>query len=95
MSWAQLGLHAKPIGLLDVGGYWDLLLAWLDHGGRGGLRRAGASRLVRADLDVLLDSHRGPAAGRWSRGRPCAPTRHRRLAALLTAEHGSASPDRR
>ena len=23
VSWAQLGLHSKPIGLLDVRGYWD------------------------------------------------------------------------
>ncbi len=30
LSWAQLGLHAKPTGLLDVGGYWRPLLAWLD-----------------------------------------------------------------
>lgn len=30
-SWAQLGLHAKPIGLLGPDGYWDALTAWLDH----------------------------------------------------------------
>jgi uncharacterized protein (TIGR00730 family) len=30
-SWAQLGLHRKPIGLLDVGGYWGSLLRWLDE----------------------------------------------------------------
>jgi uncharacterized protein (TIGR00730 family) len=30
VSWAQLGLHAKPIGLLGVGGYWADLLRWLD-----------------------------------------------------------------
>jgi uncharacterized protein (TIGR00730 family) len=30
VSWAQLGLHAKPIGLLGVGGYWTDLLRWLD-----------------------------------------------------------------
>lgn len=30
LSWAQLGLHEKPTGLLDVGGYWRSLLAWLD-----------------------------------------------------------------
>src|SRR6516164_2274986 len=31
LTWAQLGLHAKPIGVLNVGGYFDPLLAWLDH----------------------------------------------------------------
>jgi hypothetical protein len=31
LSWAQLGLHAKPIGALDVGGFYGPLLAHLDH----------------------------------------------------------------
>jgi uncharacterized protein (TIGR00730 family) len=31
LTWAQLGLHAKPIVVLNAGGYWDPLLALLDH----------------------------------------------------------------
>ncbi len=31
VTWRQLGLHAKPILLLDVGGYWQPLLALLRH----------------------------------------------------------------
>jgi uncharacterized protein (TIGR00730 family) len=31
-TWRQLGLHAKPCGLLDVAGYYERLLAFLDHG---------------------------------------------------------------
>ncbi len=30
-TWAQLGMHNKPIGLLNVAGYFDLLLQFLDH----------------------------------------------------------------
>jgi uncharacterized protein (TIGR00730 family) len=30
-TWAQLGLHAKPFGLLDVAGYYENLLRFLDH----------------------------------------------------------------
>jgi len=30
-TWTQLGLHAKPLGLLDVRGYYSLLAAFLDH----------------------------------------------------------------
>ena len=30
-TWKQLGLHRKPIGLLDVDGYWQPLLAFLEH----------------------------------------------------------------
>ena len=31
LTWRQLGLHAKPVLLLNVGGYWAPLLALLDH----------------------------------------------------------------
>jgi uncharacterized protein (TIGR00730 family) len=31
LSWSQLGLHGKPIGLFDVGGFWAPLVALLDH----------------------------------------------------------------
>jgi len=30
-TWKQLGLHRKPIGLLDVSGYWQPLLGFLEH----------------------------------------------------------------
>jgi uncharacterized protein (TIGR00730 family) len=30
-TWSQLGIHAKPVGLLDTNGYWAPLAAWLDH----------------------------------------------------------------
>ena len=31
LTWAQLGLHYKPCGLLNVCGYYDKLIAFLDH----------------------------------------------------------------
>jgi len=31
LTWAQLGLHTKPIVLLNINGYWDPLLALMDH----------------------------------------------------------------
>ena len=31
LTWAQLGLHAKPCGLLNIHHYYDHLLAFLDH----------------------------------------------------------------
>jgi hypothetical protein len=30
-TWAQLGIHAKPVGLLNVAGYYDGLTTFLDH----------------------------------------------------------------
>jgi len=31
LTWAQLGLHNKPAGILNVEGYFDLLLTAIDH----------------------------------------------------------------
>jgi uncharacterized protein (TIGR00730 family) len=31
LSWAQLGIHCKPCGLLNTGGYYDRLVEFLDH----------------------------------------------------------------
>ena len=69
-SWAQLELHAKPIGLLGHAGYWELLLAWLDRATADGFIAADHRRLITVDpdLDALLDRFEAwrPPAGRWS-----------------------------
>ncbi len=31
LTWAQIGLHGKPIYLLDIAGYWQPLIALVDH----------------------------------------------------------------
>lgn len=31
LTWAQIGLHRKPIFLLDIGGYWQPLIALINH----------------------------------------------------------------
>jgi uncharacterized protein (TIGR00730 family) len=31
VTWAQLGIHAKPIGLLNAKGFWDGLVRFVDH----------------------------------------------------------------
>ncbi len=31
LTWLQLGLHHKPVGLLNVSGFWDPMLVFLDH----------------------------------------------------------------
>lgn len=55
-SWGQLGLHAKPIGLLGDGGYWEDLLAWLDRATTEGFLRPDHAAFLTADadLDALL-----------------------------------------
>jgi uncharacterized protein (TIGR00730 family) len=56
-SWAQLGLHRKPIGLLGPPGYWEALLSWLDHAVDEGFVSLANRALLRLDpdLEALLD----------------------------------------
>jgi predicted Rossmann-fold nucleotide-binding protein len=44
MTWAQLGRHQKPILLANVLGFWDALIALLDH--------MRAARFIRSGMDV-------------------------------------------
>jgi len=57
LTWAQLGFHAKPIGLLDVEGYYAPLLTLLDGARDEGFVRPGdrANLLVETDPARLLD----------------------------------------
>jgi uncharacterized protein (TIGR00730 family) len=52
LSWAQLDLHAKPIGLLDVGGYFAELEAFLDHALAEGFVAERHRRLLLVDDDI-------------------------------------------
>jgi uncharacterized protein (TIGR00730 family) len=57
ITWAQLGIHRKPCGLIDVGGYFDGLLAQFDRAVADGLLRAGHRGLLVSEPDPerLLD----------------------------------------
>lgn len=56
-TWSQLGLHHKPIGVLDVLNYWQPLLHFLDHAVAERFLRAEHrdTLLVDTDAEVLLD----------------------------------------
>jgi uncharacterized protein (TIGR00730 family) len=55
LTWSQLGIHAKPAGLLDVAGYWDGLTGFLDHAVvEGFLRPAHRSMLLVDDEPTRL-----------------------------------------
>jgi uncharacterized protein (TIGR00730 family) len=55
-TWAQLGIHAKPVGVLDLDGFWQPLLDFLDGAVESGfLRPANRQLIVRiADVDDVL-----------------------------------------
>ncbi len=57
LTWAQLGIHAKPCGLLDVGDFYAPLLAVLDHMEREQFirREHRALLIVETSIDALLD----------------------------------------
>ena len=52
LSWAQLDLHTKPIGLLDVDGYFAALEAFLDHAVGEGFVAERHRRLLLRDDDI-------------------------------------------
>ena len=55
LTWAQLGIHAKPVGALNFGGYYEGLRAMLAHGvGEGFIRREHAGLLAFADTPAEL-----------------------------------------
>ena len=70
LTWGQLGLHRKPCGLLNVRGYFDRLLSFLDHTVEHGfVRREFRSMIaVSPSPAALLDalaSHQPPAVEKW------------------------------
>jgi uncharacterized protein (TIGR00730 family) len=73
LTWAQLGIHSRPVGLLNVAGYFDPLLAWLDRAVEDGFIRSQHRHLLlvrdqpEALLDAVLASPATPGEG-WISG---------------------------
>lgn len=70
VTWAQLGLHSKPIGLLNTAGYFDPLIAMFDRAIEEGFTHPDLRRLILDDVDPsgLLDRmavYEPPAVERW------------------------------
>lgn len=70
MTWAQLGLHKKPIGLLNVGGYYDNLINMLKTMANKGFMKPTDNDLVIVsnNVDELLDKmkdYKAPPTIQW------------------------------
>jgi len=70
ITWAQLRYHDKAVGLLNVGGYYDGLLGFLDHATKEGFVRPMHRELlcVDEDIDALLlqlAASRPPELSQW------------------------------
>lgn len=69
-TWAQLGVHRKPIGLLNIDGFWDPLVGLIDHLSTEGFLRGTTreSLLVHDDGDAMLQAlaaFEPPQVRRW------------------------------
>jgi len=69
-TWAQLGDHAKPVALLNVAGFFDPLLAFLDNVVAAGfLKQVHRDLLIVADdIDGLFErlaAYRAPRIAKW------------------------------
>ena len=64
LTWAQLGLHTRPLGLLNVDGFWDPLLAMMARQVSDGfVTPADRARLsVEREPDTMLDALGAPRA---------------------------------
>ncbi|AXI01538.1 LOG family protein [Aquirhabdus parva] len=50
-TWAQLGFHHKPCGLLNIAGYYDQLIAFLDHAADEGFVKPPHRELLMVEQD--------------------------------------------
>lgn len=52
-TWRQLGYHDKPVGLLNLGGYYDAMLTFLNGSVREGFMNDGQMELIRVDTQAI------------------------------------------
>ncbi|SHE64175.1 hypothetical protein SAMN02745157_0614 [Kaistia soli DSM 19436] len=69
-TWAQLGYHGKPVGVLDIAGFYGKLLAFLDHQAEEGFMRQEHRDMliVEDDPERLIQRYRSyqpPTITKW------------------------------
>ena len=72
VTWAQIGLHHKPCALLNIAGYYDPLLALIDHAIAEDFAPSAHRRIIVTDTDAsrLLDTlsrYESPIIEKWIR----------------------------
>jgi len=70
LTWAQLGLHQKPVGILNINGFYDSLIVLAQTMVDGGLLKEVNQKmlLVSDNIDDLLNKMRSyvaPVVGKW------------------------------
>lgn len=70
LTWAQLGFHTKPCGVLNVAGYYDGLLQFLDHTVDQAYVRPAHRELLLTEHDPAsllskFDQYQAPSVTKW------------------------------
>lgn len=70
ITWANLGLHSKPVGLLNVNGFYNNLIQFIDHMVAEGLLKSENRQMLLSaetieDLLDLMDSYQAPPVPNW------------------------------
>ena len=70
LTWAQLGLHKKPIGILNINGFYDSLIEFVRNMVvKGFLKEVNEKMiLVSGDIENLMEqmqNYKAPAVGKW------------------------------
>ena len=70
ITWGQLRFHEKPCGLLNVEGYFDHLLAWVDHAVEEGFLRQENRDMLLVNSDPVglvqqFERYTAPQVGKW------------------------------
>ena len=70
ITWGQLRFHDKPCGLLNINGYFDQLLAFLDHANREGFLRKANRDMLLVDADPAglvqqFERYTAPHVEKW------------------------------
>jgi predicted Rossmann-fold nucleotide-binding protein len=70
LTWLQLGFHDKPVGLLNVAGFYDGLIGFVEQMTRSGFVRPEHAGVLRVDSDPdrlleRMEQFQPPAVGKW------------------------------
>lgn len=71
ITWGQLRFHEKPCGLLNIEGYFDHLVAYLDHANKEGFLRDENREMLLVDADPAglvqqFERYSAPRVDKWT-----------------------------
>lgn len=70
LTWAQLGLHKKPIGILNVNGFYDSLIEFVRNMVVKGFLKEVNEKMILVSDDIenlleLMQNYQAPTVGKW------------------------------